>query len=161
MGNPVTQSSSIALIASMVTPALLILASASLVASALQRMARVVDRSRLLAAAVADESWQRLGVSRSELAGWLDRHAKRARIAEASILVCYAAIVIFILTCLAIPFDAATDHAVGWLPPLLAIAGTLCLLGGGALMVAESRLSAAQIAEEIDHAVRQLKGKDP
>jgi len=48
--------------------------------------------------------------------------------------------------------------SVGWLPPSLAIVGTLLLLGGGALMVVESRLSAAQIAEEIDHAVRKLKG---
>ena len=158
MGNSVTQSSSIALIAAMVTPALLILASASLVASALQRMARVVDRSRTLATAIGDGSWERLGVSRPELAGWLDRHGRRARLAEGSILILYAAIVVFILTCLAIPFDAATDHAVGWLPSLLAIVGTLALLGGGALMVMESRLSAAQIAEEINHAVRQLKG---
>jgi hypothetical protein len=158
MGNSVTQSSSVALIAAMVTPALLILASASLVVSALQRMGRVVDRTRILAAAISDGSWQRLGLSKAELGGWLDRHARRARIAEASILVFYAAIVIFILTCLAIPFDAATEHAVGWLPPLLAIAGTLLLLGGGALMVVESRLSATQIAEEIDYAVRQLKG---
>ena len=158
MGNSVTQSSSIALIAAMVTPALLILASASLVASALQRMARVVDRSRNLVGAISDGSWERLGVSRVQLEGWLDRHAKRARVAETSILVFYAAIVIFILTCLSIPFDAATGHAVGWLPPLLAIVGTLLLFGGGALMVVESRLSATQIAEEIDHAVRQLKG---
>jgi uncharacterized protein DUF2721 len=157
MGNSVTQSSSVALIAAMVTPALLILASASLVASALQRMGRVVDRSRILAAAIGDGSWERLGVSRAELGAWLDRHARRARVAEASILVFYAAIVIFIITCLAIPFDLATDHAVGWLPPLLAIVGTLLLLFGGALMVVESRLSATQIAEEIDHAVRQLK----
>ena len=121
-------------------------------------MGRVVDRSRILAAAIGDGSWQRLGVSRAEFGGWLDRHARRARLAEASILIFYAAIVIFILTCLSIPFDAATDHAVGWLPPLLAIAGTLLLLGGGAMMVVESRLSAAQIAEEIDRAVRQLKG---
>jgi hypothetical protein len=70
-------------------------------------MGRVVDRSRSLAAAISDGSWERL---------------------------------------------------VGWLPPSLAIVSTLLLLGGGALMVVESRLSAAQIAEEIDHAVRQLKG---
>jgi hypothetical protein len=40
------------MITAMVTPALLILGSASLIASALVRMARVVDRARILTATV-------------------------------------------------------------------------------------------------------------
>jgi hypothetical protein len=45
------------IIAAMVTPALLILASASLVATALVRFARVVDRARVLAAIALDGAW--------------------------------------------------------------------------------------------------------
>jgi hypothetical protein len=48
MGNPGPQSVAVAAIAAMITPALLLLGSASLVASALMRMARVVDRARIL-----------------------------------------------------------------------------------------------------------------
>jgi hypothetical protein len=43
----------------------------------------------------------------------------------------------------------------------LAIAGTLLLLAGGALMVAESRLAGDQIAEEIRQALARLKERTP
>jgi hypothetical protein len=49
----------VAAIAAMITPALLILGSASLVSSALVRMARVVDRSRYLASVAQDGTWVR------------------------------------------------------------------------------------------------------
>jgi len=52
----------VATIAAMVTPALLILASASLVASALVRMARVVDRARVLAAIAHEGTWQKFEI---------------------------------------------------------------------------------------------------
>jgi hypothetical protein len=45
MGNVGSQSAAVATIAAMSTPALLLLGSASLVASALVRMARIVDRA--------------------------------------------------------------------------------------------------------------------
>jgi hypothetical protein len=44
-----------------------------------------------------------------------------------------------------------------WLPVILAVAGTLLLLTGGVYMVAESRLSNAQIGEEIRLAIRELE----
>jgi hypothetical protein len=47
------------------------------------------------------------------------------------------------------------------LPVVLAIAGTLLLLGGGAWMVAESSLSGEQNAEEIRHALARLEGRQP
>src|SRR5215469_18729356 len=52
MGNMTSSSASVAMIAALITPALLILASASVVATVLVRMARVVDRARVVAAAV-------------------------------------------------------------------------------------------------------------
>src|SRR5437016_2190955 len=49
MGTVTGPSTAIAMIAAMITPALLILGSASLVSSALVRMGRVMDRARTLA----------------------------------------------------------------------------------------------------------------
>lgn len=160
MGNLIGEPS-VATIAAMVTPALLILASASLAASALVRMARVVDRARFLAVIVHEQTWERMGLTAAELRVFLERHAARARCVELSILLLYAAIFIFILTCLSIPLDAATGYRLTLLPPALAIAGALLLLGGGALMVAESQLSGRQIADEIETALAQLKGSLP
>lgn len=147
----------VATIAAMITPALLLLGSASLVASALMRMARIVDRARVLAARVHEGTAGNLGVTSDQLRLWLESHARRARYAERSIALLYGAIVVFISTCLSIALDRALDGAVSWLPVLLAVAGTLLLLTGGAYMVAESRLSGTQISVEIRLAIHRLE----
>jgi hypothetical protein len=157
MGNSGSQSAAVATIAAMITPALLLLGSASLVASALMRMARVVDRARILAAIAHEGTLGKIGVSKDQLCSWLESHAKRARYAERSITLLYAAIVIFISTCLSIALDRATGESLSWLPVVLAVAGTLLLLTGGAYMVAESRLSGEQIGAEIRHALSRLE----
>jgi hypothetical protein len=148
----------VAVIAAMVTPALFILGAASLVASALVRMARVVDRARALAVMVHEASWGRSGTTPEQLRIWLRRHATRARYAGRSIALLYAAIVVFIATCLALAADPIVGPLPGRLPLALAVTGTLLLLAGAAWMVAESRLSGAQIAEEIQLALVHLEG---
>jgi hypothetical protein len=146
------------MIAAMVTPALLILASASLVASALVRMARVVDRARVLTAVVYAGTSDQFGATPGQIRVWLVRHALRARYVERSIFLLYAAVVVFIATCLSIAIDRAAGHVLPWLSITLALIGTLLLLSGGTWMVAESRMSGRQIAEEITHALGQIKG---
>lgn len=159
MGAATAPTTAIAVIAAMITPALLILGSASLVASVLVRMARVVDRARALASVAHEGSWERLGATPSILRTWLDRHAARARYAERSIALFYGAVVVFIATCLSIALDRVTGEGLSWLPISLAISGTFLLLGGGAWMVAESRLAGDQIQEEIRHATKRLEDK--
>jgi hypothetical protein len=161
VGVALAPSAAVATIAAMITPALLILGSASLAATALVRMARVVDRARTLSTAARDGSWEKLGASQAQLRVWLERHDRRARYAERSIFLLYAAVVIFIATCLSIAVDRATGESLPWLPVALAITGTLLLLGGGAWMVAESRLGGEQIAEEIRDAIRHLEESTP
>jgi hypothetical protein len=157
MGSPGSQSAAVATIAAMITPALLLLGSASLVASALMRMARVVDRARILAAIAHEATLDKIGITKEQLRSWLESHAKRARYAERSITLLYAAIVIFISTCLSIALDRVTGESLSWLPVVLAVAGTLLLLAGGAYMVAESRLSGEQIGAEIRQALSRLE----
>jgi hypothetical protein len=161
MGNAVTPSAAVAMIAAMITPALLILASASLVATALVRMARVVDRARVLAGIAHEGSWEKLGATPVQLRTALERHAKRARYAEWSIALLYTTVVVFVITCISIAINHAAGELLSWLPVGLAIAGTLLLLAGGALMVAESRLAGDQIAEEIEHALARLEERKP
>ncbi len=157
MGNLAAQSPAVATIAAMITPALLLRGSASLVASVLLRMARVVDRARVLAGIAHEGSLDKLGITTDQLRAWLESHAQRARYAERSITLLYAAIVVFISTCLSIALDRAVNGSLSWLPVLLAVGGTLLLLTGGAYMVAESRLSGAQISAEIRQALHTLE----
>jgi Protein of unknown function (DUF2721) len=159
MGNMTSSSASVAMIAAMITPALLILASASVVATVLVRMARVVDRARVVAAAVHEGDWQRLGTTSAQLRTTLQRHAIRARYAERSIAVLYATVAVFVVTCISIAVDQAIGGSLGWLPVMLAVGGTLLLLLGAGLMVAESRLAGDQITEEIRQALVRLEEK--
>jgi hypothetical protein len=74
------------IISAMITPALLILASGSLIATALVRLARVVDRVR------------RLSETRdAPAAGELHRHERRALLAERAVRLYYCAVVCFVL----------------------------------------------------------------
>jgi len=152
-------SSAVATIAAMITPALLLLGSASLVASALLRMARVVDRARVLASLTHESAFDKIGITPDQMGAWLESHAQRARYAERSITFLYSAIVVFILTCLSIALDRALGGSLSWLPVMLAVAGTLLLLTGGAYMVVESRLSGEQISAEIRLALEKLQKK--
>jgi len=156
MGNTVAQSAAVATIAAMITPALLLLGSASLVASALMRMARVVDRARILSAVVHEGTLEKIGITTDQLRSWLSSHALRARYVERSITLLYAAIVVFISTCLSLAMDRAVGGLLSWLPVMLAVLGTVLLLTGGAYMVAESRLSGEQIGAEIRLAIDKL-----
>jgi len=161
MGYSGSQSVAVAAIAAMITPALLILGSASLVASALMRMARVVDRARILAATAHEGTLDTMGVTTDQLRSWLESHARRARFTERSIAILYGAIVVFISTCLSIALDRAMGDSLSWLPVLLAVVGTILLLAGGAYMVAETRLSGEQINAEIRHALARLENGRP
>lgn len=151
-------SAAVSTIAVMVTPGLLMLGSASLAASALVRMARIVDRARVLAELAVDKRWVSAGITPELLRGWLERHRARARYAARSIALLYAAIVLFVATCLSIAADRMLGSATGWSSLCFALCGTLLLLGGAIAMVAESRLSGEQIGEEIDRALNLLKG---
>jgi len=157
MANTGVQSTAVAAIAAMITPALLLLGSASLVASALVRMARVVDRARFLSAVAHEGALEKIGVTKDQLRSWLESHVQRARYAERSIALLYAAIFVFISTCLSIALDRAVGGSLSWLPVTLAVGGTLLLLTGGAYMVAESRLSGEQIFAEIGLAIHKLE----
>jgi hypothetical protein len=157
IGTVSSQSAAVATIAAMITPALLLLGSASLVASALVRMARIVDRARILAAVVHDGTLDKMGVTTDRMRVWLESHAKRALCAERSIRLLYSAIVVFIATCLSIAVDRATGDILNWFPVALAVAGTVLLLAGGVYMVMESRLSGEQIADEIRNALSRLQ----
>ena len=160
MGASAAPATTVAMISAMVTPALLILGSASLVASALLRMARVVDRARILCAAAHEGAPKPLGASRVELRSWLQRHSARARYIEWSVASLYAAVVIFVASCLSIALEQWSVALLPGLPFGLAFAGTLLLLAGDGWMVAESRMSGLQISEEIALALGHLKGEE-
>ncbi len=93
-----------ALIAAMLSPALLILAAGSLIAAALVRLGRVVDRVRALAAldvrlATMDE---------------LSHYERRASLALAAITSYFVAVAFFVAAGAAIALDHAAHDTLTW-----------------------------------------------
>jgi hypothetical protein len=126
------------MIAAMITPAMLILASGSLIATALVRLARVVDRLRKLAergdARPADE---------------LDRHERRAMLAERAVSIYFGAVVCFVVSGFTIALDHLAGDRLTWLPVSVTMLGMCLIVAGSAAMLAECRVAAAQIRAEI------------
>ncbi len=142
-------SAAIAIISAMITPSLLILGSGSLVASALLRLGRSVDRSRVIIASIETEQSK---VPREMMLRWLARYERRGVNAERAIALFFSAVAVFVADCLSIAVDRAFHGRLEWLPVSLTILGMILLLIGSSFMVAESRLSGAQIREEIARA---------
>ena len=130
-----------ALIGAMITPALLILASASLIATGLVRLARVVDRVRRLAEAgtrVAPGEWA--------------RHERRALLAERAVRIWFAAVLCFVLAGFAIAADHVSGDRLTWLPVSVTSLGMALIVAGGIAMLAECTLAGAQIRAEVEAA---------
>lgn len=125
----------------MITPALLILGSASLIATALVRLARVVDRVRKLAE-----------LGGAQHAGELARCERRANLALLAVAVLFGAVVVFVASGVAIAIDEANGGRFIWLPVGLTLLGMGLIVIGSGSMVIECGYSAAQIRAEIDSA---------
>jgi hypothetical protein len=139
-------------VAAMISPALLILASGSLIATALVRLARVVDRTHVLLGEIDAGTFDDLAAFEVVF----DRHELRAVYAERAVAILFVAVIVFVADCLSIGVDHFTGDRLTWLPVSLAIAGMFMLIAGAAYMVAESRLGARQILEEIRHGRERL-----
>jgi hypothetical protein len=133
-------SSAQSLIAAMITPALLILASGSLIATSLARLGRIVDRIRKAAEGEA------LLLSAAEL----DRERLRADYANRAITILFVAVTLFVIAGIAIAVDRLSGGHTEWLPVTITLIGMLLIVAAGITMAAESHLSSLQLVEEIE-----------
>jgi hypothetical protein len=127
-----------AIITAMITPALLILASGSLIATVLVRLARIVDRLRKIAETREPPS-----------AAEIDRHEQRALLAERALAWFFSAITCFVLAGFAIVLDRAAGGRLWLLPVLVTSIGMALIVAGCAAMLAETRLAGGQIKAEL------------
>ncbi len=135
----------VSIIAEMITPALLLLASGSLIATVLARIGRVVEHVRKIGEACHGSDAE-LYASQRELLSILDR---RGRMAETALICYYFAVVLFVLTCLLIGVDRFLEHRIYAAPVCTAMLGVATVLAGSWLMVAECRLAMRQLRSEV------------
>jgi hypothetical protein len=157
MNGSVVASGALSVISAMVTPALMILAAASLASSALLRMGRIVDRARLLALMVHEGKLDQLGASSDVVARWLKTYRARAQRTALAVFALYAAIVLFVGACLLIGLQHLGLDLPDFAALALVLPGAVFLLGGAVGMAGETGASRTLIVEEIDNALASLR----
>ncbi|HSF40850.1 MAG TPA: DUF2721 domain-containing protein [Thermoanaerobaculia bacterium] len=123
----------------MITPAVLISASGTLVLSTSNRLSRVVDRVRKLAAeageigTVIPEERRRLIVEQLSIL------SSRALLLRSALTSFYLAIGLLVATSIAVGIVAALRWQYGWIPVVTGLGGACALLWGSLLLVREAR----------------------
>ncbi|MEO6325866.1 MAG: DUF2721 domain-containing protein [Thermoanaerobaculia bacterium] len=146
----------------MITPALLISASGTLVLSTSNRLSRVVDRVRVLTAEAersqaADATVKNARRSRL-IARQLEHLASRALLLRASMTALYASIGLLIATSIGVGFAVLLELRY-WVPVALALSGACSLLYGSLLLVREARAAVVSTLEEMAYARSIVSGE--
>lgn len=143
---------SLEVLTAMITPAVLISASGTLVLSTSNRLSRVVDRVRTM---VKDAATLQRTEDAAEAAGQREYLVRQVRTLTARVTflrtalsVLYAAIGLFVATSIAVGIVSALGVEAGWLPVTLALIGAGALLYASALLVREARLAVISTLEE-------------
>jgi len=141
---------SLSVVTGMITPAILILAAGSLVASTLVRIGRIVDQTRALIK--RGEEMRRVGniAALPLIEEQLVVQLRRGDLARNGLMGFYIAIALFLLSSLAIALTLLLHMTAAWLVPAFVILGGLCLLSGTAALVIEVNLSGGSTRREVD-----------
>lgn len=145
----------------MITPAVLISASGTLVLSTTNRLARIVDRVRKLYEE-ADGLRTPDGLSeddRKEKAAWISEQlgwqVRRIRMLQSAVTVLYAAIGMLVGSSLAVGLSAAANWAFSYVPVLFGLAGASALFYVSLVLVREARMAVKATLLDMAH-VRKI-----
>jgi hypothetical protein len=149
-------STTLGFLTAMITPALLISASGTLVLSTSTRLGRVIDRARELEQRLhdlmttEDKAAIRLYSRRIEVIfELLDKVTTRSRILQRALLFFYCSLAMFVLTSLTIGIVGLLDHYV-WIPVPIGLVGILFVFYASILMMREALLAMETTNAEMD-----------
>src|SRR6185295_2542097 len=165
--NPDALNSTIEFLTAMVTPALLISATGSLVLSTSTRLGRVVDRVRSLEERLSELIYREnkddvpLYDARVEtIVDLLDKVTSRSRILQRAMVAFYYGLGFFILTSVFIAV-AGLFNILRWVPIPIGIIGIVFLFYGSILMLREARMATATVNAEMDFTWRLAREVAP
>ncbi len=160
---------SLGVLTAMITPAVLISASGTLILSTSTRLGRVVDRVRSLSdrlrqLAVSDDQPEFFEEERAMLYDQLDKLTSRSRLLQRALTTFYLAVGVFVATSVAIggvAFFYARGLSTGargaWIPVVMGLVGAVFLFYGTMLAVFEARLALSTTHSEMDFIWRITK----
>ena len=138
----------------MITPAVLILASSSLLITTSSRSVRCVDRVRERAVELQalgkghDEGTEK---RRNHLFKQLEINTRRARLLQKAMSRLYLGISFFIATSVSIGVISLLHVDLGFVPMVLGFVGAFLLFSASVYLIFESRLALATTFEEMDY----------
>ncbi len=141
-----------AILTAMLAPAFFLTATAALLASANARLARVVDRLRIL---IAD--WRHDAPDSGERAEQIRRHRQRSHLVLRACRLLYGALASFVGTSLALALDALVGFRLGAVPTATAVIGVLFLLAASFAMWREVSLAVHSFDLELDHSLQSKR----
>lgn len=154
-------SNPLSILGAMITPAVLISACGNLIVSTTMRLARIVDRVRVLSQNIeelsTDDSIDYAEERIAEYERQLLIHTRRGRLIQFSITSFYLSLSLFVGTTVALALVALLER-LQWLPLVLGIAGTLFLFYSSVLLIAETRLALRSVNSEMAFTM-QLRAK--
>jgi len=153
------------ILGAMITPALLISASGTLVLSTSNRLARVVDRVRALGR-IAEELTPpgetpvaEVEDKRQLITEQLDKLSARIRYLVPAIATLYTAIGLLVASSISVGVVAVVGWRTAWLPVALGIIGVCALFYASTLLVREIRLAAGSTLNEMNYVRRVMTRK--
>jgi hypothetical protein len=151
---PEQLSTALMIISAMITPAVLILGSSSLIAATSTRLGRILERTRKLAEQV-EALLQRQSESEAVqdkldlLLDQLTKTTRRARLLQRAMTSLYLALGAFVATSMALGIDAAIGAEHKAVLVTLVLLGASILFYASILLVAESRIALAAVDREL------------
>jgi hypothetical protein len=143
------------ILAEMITPAVLISASGTLVLSTSNRLGRVVDRIRVLAEVAEDlpedsraEDVVEKRVQVAEQVVWL---SMRLGLLQTALTTFYVGIGLLVAASFTVGLSASAKGALAWIPVGFGLLGAMALLLGAVMLVREARLAVSSTRHELDH----------
>jgi hypothetical protein len=154
-----TLPATLSVLTAMVTPAVLILASSSLVLATSNRLGRALDRTRAISERVVELAGltdrTMLQEERALLLEQLGRTARRTRLLIQTLTRLYVALALFVATSVAIGVVAAFGAPYAWVAAALGLAGACLLFWASLLLILESRVALTTVYDEMEF-VQQL-----
>jgi hypothetical protein len=137
----------------MVTPAVMILATSSLILTTTNRLVRVVDRVREMLPEFEKlvRAEQTDAMKRDMLFEDLRRATTRARIGQQALAQLYLGLGAFLATSIALGVVTFARLNAGWLPLLFGAVGVALLFSASVLLIFESRIALASAYAEMDY----------
>lgn len=137
-----------ALLSAMITPAVLISASGTLILSTSNRLGRAADRVRALSGRYRELGREEADLDepfapeeRTHIARQLPVLMRRVRVLQRALTAFYASVGLFVLTSVVIGSASLTGLSIGIVPIVLGVVGTGVLSYGALLLLIESRLA--------------------